>query len=197
MSTLHDPDPEFERRLAALLLDVLIRAGLLLALAVLCFQVFSPFLSLMTWALILAVTLYPLHQSVAAKIGGRQGLAATLLVLLGVVVVIVPTAALMNSLGDSMPDDRRWRDSSRTTRTRGRASADTVGKRCSRESATKRRWHVIVAGWHRSSRVRCDATPPVDRSERPSATISLFTAVKSSHSRTSGATSSIGTSSRR
>ncbi len=67
-----------------------------------CFQVFSPFLSLMTWALILAVTLYPLHQSVAAKIGGRQGLAATLLVLLGIVVVVVPTAALMNSLGDSV-----------------------------------------------------------------------------------------------
>ncbi len=102
MSTLHDPDPEFEGRVSALLLDVLIRAGLVLGLAMICFQVFSPFLSLMTWALILAVTLYPLHQSVAAKIGGRQGLAATLLVLLGIVVVVVPTAALMNSLGDSV-----------------------------------------------------------------------------------------------
>ena len=102
MSTLHDPDPEFERRASALLLDVLIRAGLVLALATVCFQVFSPFLGLMTWALILAVTLYPLHQSVAAKIGGRQGLAATLLVLCGIAVVIVPTAALMNSLGDSV-----------------------------------------------------------------------------------------------
>ena len=109
MSTLHDSDPEFERRASAFLLDVLIRAGLVLALAVLCFQVFSPFLSLMTWALILAVTFYPLHQSVAARIGGRQGLAATLLVLLGIVVVIVPTAALMNSLGDSVHrlDQRR------------------------------------------------------------------------------------------
>src|SRR4029453_17923034 len=102
MSTLHDPDPEFERRASAVLVEGLIRAGLILALAILCFQVFSPFLSLMTWALILAVTLYPLQQSVAAKIGGRQGLAATLLVLLGIVVVIVPTAALMNSLGDSV-----------------------------------------------------------------------------------------------
>jgi len=102
VSTLHDPDLEFERRASAVLLEGLIRASLLLALAVLCFQVFSPFLSLMTWALILAVTLYPLHQSVAATIGGRQGLAATLLVLLGIVVVIVPTAALMNSLGDSV-----------------------------------------------------------------------------------------------
>jgi predicted PurR-regulated permease PerM len=102
MSALHDPDPEFEKRIAGLLLDVLIRAGLVLALAMLCFQVFSPFLNLMTWALILAVTLYPLHLSLAATIGGRQGLAATLLVLIGVVVAVVPTAALMNSLGDSV-----------------------------------------------------------------------------------------------
>ena len=33
-------DPEFEQRLAALLLDVLIRAGLILAVVMLCFQVF-------------------------------------------------------------------------------------------------------------------------------------------------------------
>ena len=102
MSTLHDPDLESESRASTFLLETLIRAGLVLALAMLCFQVFSPFLSLMAWALILAVTLYPLQQSVAAKIGGRQGLAATLLVLLGIAVVIVPTAALMNSLADSV-----------------------------------------------------------------------------------------------
>ena len=102
MTTRYDGDPEFERRLSGLLLDVLIRAGFVLAMVIICFQVFSPFLSLMIWALILAVTLYPLHQSLAAKIGGRQGLAATLLVLLGVVVVVVPTAALLNSLGDSL-----------------------------------------------------------------------------------------------
>jgi predicted PurR-regulated permease PerM len=102
MSLLLDPDPALERRVSAFLLDVLIRAGLVLALAVLCFQVFSPFLSLMATGLILAITLYPLHQSVAARIGGRQGLAATLLVLLGFVVVVMPTAVLMNSLGSSM-----------------------------------------------------------------------------------------------
>jgi predicted PurR-regulated permease PerM len=102
MSTPDRLDPEFEQRLAALLLDVLIRAGLILAVVMLCFQVFSPFLHLMAWALILAVCLYPLQQSVAAKLGGRQGLAATLLVLLGIVVVVVPTAALMSSLGDSV-----------------------------------------------------------------------------------------------
>jgi predicted PurR-regulated permease PerM len=63
------PDQELERRLSARLMDVLIRAALLLALAVLCYQVFAPFLALMAWALILAVTLYPLHQRMASRIG--------------------------------------------------------------------------------------------------------------------------------
>lgn len=93
---------ELEKRVAARLLDVLIRAGLVLAMVALCFEVFSPFLSLMLWALILAVTLYPMQQSLAAKLGGREGLAATLIVLLGIAVIVVPIAALMSSLGDSV-----------------------------------------------------------------------------------------------
>jgi predicted PurR-regulated permease PerM len=84
------------------LLDVFIRAGLILALAVLCYQVISPFLTLLVWALILAVTLYPLHQALANRIGGRQGIAATVLVLLGILFIVVPSAVLMNSLGDSV-----------------------------------------------------------------------------------------------
>jgi predicted PurR-regulated permease PerM len=95
-------DPELEQRLVSPLLDVLIRAGLILTMAMLCYRVFSPFLTLMVWALILAVTLYPLHQALARKIGGKQGLAATLLVIVGVVLIVVPTAMLMSSLGDSL-----------------------------------------------------------------------------------------------
>src|SRR5215471_677909 len=72
------------------LLDVLIRAGLILALALLCYRVFSPFLVLMVWALILAVTLYPLLQAVARRIGQRQGLAAILITILGVLLIVTP-----------------------------------------------------------------------------------------------------------
>ena len=87
---------------ASVLLDVLIRAGLIFALAALCFQIFAPFLTLMVWGLILAVTLYPMQEYVAAKMGGRQGLAATLIVILGIALIVVPTAILMSSLGDSV-----------------------------------------------------------------------------------------------
>jgi predicted PurR-regulated permease PerM len=102
MSAQPNYDPELEERLASKLMDVLIRVGLILALVVVCFQVFSPFLNLMIWALILAVTMYPMHVWLAARLGGRQGLAAMLIVLLGAVVIVVPTAALMSSLGDSV-----------------------------------------------------------------------------------------------
>jgi predicted PurR-regulated permease PerM len=81
---------------------VLIRAALLLVLALLCYQVFSPFLVLMVWAVILAVTLYPLQRALARKIGGRQGWAATLITLAGVLLIIAPTAALLVSTGDSV-----------------------------------------------------------------------------------------------
>jgi predicted PurR-regulated permease PerM len=102
MNIPSQPDQELEQRLASPLLDVLIRAGLILAMAMLCYRVFSPFLHLMVWALILAVTLYPLHQFLASKIGSKQGLAATLLVVVGIVLIIVPTAMLMSALGDSV-----------------------------------------------------------------------------------------------
>jgi len=96
------PDPEFEQRIAARFRDVLLRVGLGLALVLLRYRIFSPFLTLMIWALILAVTLYPVHQVIARKIGGRQGVAAMLLVVLGFVLIVAPTAVLLHSLGDSV-----------------------------------------------------------------------------------------------
>jgi predicted PurR-regulated permease PerM len=83
-------------------MDVLIRAGLVFALAALCYRVFSPFLTLMVWGVILAITLYPIQRWLSAKLGGRRVLATTLLTLLGVLLIVVPTAVLMNSLGDSV-----------------------------------------------------------------------------------------------
>lgn len=95
-------DHELEKHLSGLLLDVFIRAGLLLAMIVLCYRIFSPFLSLLLWALILAVTIYPIHQKLAGRIGDRQGLAATLLVFLSIVIIVIPTTVLVSSLGDSI-----------------------------------------------------------------------------------------------
>jgi len=104
MNTPYKPDADLERRLSRSLLDVFIRAGMVFAMAALCYQIFSPFVALMAWALILAVTLYPAHQRLARHVGGKQGLAATLLVLSGIVLIGLPTTLLMFELGDSVHD---------------------------------------------------------------------------------------------
>lgn len=95
-------DREVEHRIASRLLDVLIRAGLIAAMTLLCYRVFAPFLPLMIWAVILAVMIYPLHQAIARKLGGRQGLAASLLVVLGLVLIAGPATVLMSSLGEGV-----------------------------------------------------------------------------------------------
>jgi len=59
---------------------------------------------MMLWALILAITIYPLHQMLAARIGGKQGLASTLIVLLAVAVIVTPTVLLGSQFADSVHD---------------------------------------------------------------------------------------------
>ena len=75
---MNAPLPDYEE-LSSRMLDVLIRAGLILAIVLLCYRIFSPFLTLMVWALILAVAIYPLHQSLARRLGEKQGLSATII----------------------------------------------------------------------------------------------------------------------
>ncbi|WMY73364.1 AI-2E family transporter [Buttiauxella selenatireducens] len=91
-----------EKRLVARFLDMFIKLVLILGLGSFCFTVLSPFMNMLLWALILAVTLYPLHQRFASRMGGKQGLAATVLVLLGIVLIVLPTIAMLSSLGDSV-----------------------------------------------------------------------------------------------
>jgi len=83
------------------LMDVLIRIVLVGALAVLCYQIFSPFLSLTVWSIILAVTLYPFHQWLVRRLRQKQWLASTILVIVGLVLIVTPVALLLNSFADT------------------------------------------------------------------------------------------------
>jgi predicted PurR-regulated permease PerM len=102
MKPIMQPDSEFEGRPSSNLWDTLIRVAIIVGLAVLCFQVFSPFLRLMVWSIILAVTIYPVHQWLARRIGRRQWLASLILVILGISLIVIPTWLLMNSFADSV-----------------------------------------------------------------------------------------------
>jgi predicted PurR-regulated permease PerM len=91
-------------RVSAPLMDVLIRIVLIGALVVLCYQIFSPFLTLTVWSIILAVTLYPFHQRLARRLRRKQWLASTILIIVGLLLIITPVALLLNSFADSTRD---------------------------------------------------------------------------------------------
>ena len=104
MNAPSKPDIDLEKRLSDRLMDVFIRTGLVLVMIILCYEIFAPFRPLMVWALILAITLYPAHQKLANKMGGKQGHAATVMVLAGILLIVTPTTVLVNSIGDSVHD---------------------------------------------------------------------------------------------
>ncbi|MBH3426371.1 AI-2E family transporter [Pseudomonas alkylphenolica] len=90
------------RALSGGLLDVLIRAGLITVLVLFCFQIFHPFLNLMLWAVILAITLYPLHNMLKGKLGNKDGRTATLIVVVALGLLMVPIYLLGTSISDSI-----------------------------------------------------------------------------------------------
>ncbi|RDI97471.1 AI-2E family transporter [Dyella solisilvae] len=94
--------PITEKKLSRGMLDVLIRAGLIVILAVSCFRIFYPFANLMVWSLILAVALYPLHLRLRKHLGNKDGLTATLLVVISLLVITIPTYLLGVALVDSI-----------------------------------------------------------------------------------------------
>jgi predicted PurR-regulated permease PerM len=96
------PAPLLEKMLSHGLLDVLIRAGLIATLVLLCFQIFQPFLHLMLWSVILAITLYPLQRMIKGKLGNRDGRAATLIVLVAIAILMVPIYLLGTSMTHSV-----------------------------------------------------------------------------------------------
>ncbi|WPN58905.1 AI-2E family transporter [Pseudomonas sp. P9_31] len=97
-----DPSPILEKVFSRNLLDVLISAGLIAVLVMFCFQIFSPFLDLMLWSLILAITLYPLQVRFKGTLANRDGLTATLIVLIAIIILMVPVYLLGASIAESV-----------------------------------------------------------------------------------------------
>lgn len=97
-------DSALRRLITHDLVESLIRVGLIAVLVVLCIRAFAPFANLIAWALILAISLAPVHKSLVARVGGGEGRAATVMVLVGVLLLGVPTVALGISLADHLGD---------------------------------------------------------------------------------------------
>ena len=86
------------------IVEAMIRVGLVLFLVLMAWQIFEPFSGLVIWALILAVALYPLHLRMTGALGGRNGLSATLIVLIGLIGIGWPTVMLASAFASHLHD---------------------------------------------------------------------------------------------
>jgi predicted PurR-regulated permease PerM len=64
----------------------------------LCYRILAPFIPLVLWGAIIAVAIYPLHRKLTAWIGERTKTSATVMTLLGLIVLILPLVILAESL---------------------------------------------------------------------------------------------------
>ncbi len=78
-----------------------LRLGLVLIIVYWCYQILLPFIPLVVWGAIIAVAIYPLHLSLAARLGHRIKVSATLITLLGLIVLTAPVVVLTESVATS------------------------------------------------------------------------------------------------
>jgi predicted PurR-regulated permease PerM len=81
-----------------------LRLGTLLIIVYWCYQILAPFIPLVLWAAIMAIAVYPLYRKLAARLGNRMKLSATLVTLVGLIVLTTPVVVLTESLVSSTTD---------------------------------------------------------------------------------------------
>lgn len=69
-----------------------------------CYRILAPFVPLVLWGAIIAVAIYPLHLKLTAMLGDRIKLSATVITLLGLLVLTAPVVILTESLVVSSMD---------------------------------------------------------------------------------------------
>lgn len=92
------PPQSYERRIT----DVVIRLALLGVIVYAAFRLVEPFLAIFVWAVVIAVALSPIHQWLAARLGGRTYLAAGAVTLVAFIIVLGPIAALASNFVASL-----------------------------------------------------------------------------------------------
>ena len=85
-----------------------IACTLLAFLAYLVYQLARPFLAAIGVGVVLTVITFPLYERLRRKLGGRDGVAAALMVLLVLLLLVIPAVGLIGALGQQATDVYRW-----------------------------------------------------------------------------------------
>ncbi len=85
-------------------IDNIIRIALIALIVAWSIMIIAPFVGILLWGIIIAVSAYPAFVWLAGKLGGRAGLAATIFVVLMLTLIIGPIAGSVPGFTDSIRD---------------------------------------------------------------------------------------------
>jgi predicted PurR-regulated permease PerM len=85
-------------------LEATIHIGLVVLILYWCFRIGQPFIEIIVWGIIIAVAIHPGYDRLKSVLGGRGRLTATLIILLALIVLLVPTVMLSQSLIDTVQE---------------------------------------------------------------------------------------------
>jgi predicted PurR-regulated permease PerM len=84
------------------LVELLIRMGVLILLLFYCFEILTPFIMPVLWAVIIAVAVFPIHKSLQKKIGGREKISATIITLAILSFIFIPVGFFISSISETI-----------------------------------------------------------------------------------------------
>jgi predicted PurR-regulated permease PerM len=82
--------------------EIAIRIAMLVFIIGWCISIVKPFLSIMVWAIIIAVALYPAFKKLSRIFGGREKISAILITSILLSIIILPSVLLTKSLVQSL-----------------------------------------------------------------------------------------------
>ena len=77
--------------------DIMIRIGFMALIVAWCVMILFPFAQILLWGVIFAVSLHPLHRSLAERLGGRGKIALMILVLACLAIIFIPGWLLLDA----------------------------------------------------------------------------------------------------
>ncbi len=94
----NNADKGFDSLFVRNMLESALRIGLVLILLSMTYDIIRPFTLPLLWGAIIAIAVFPLARWLQALLGGRRGLAVTLLTLFFILSLVVPSYLLMESI---------------------------------------------------------------------------------------------------
>lgn len=83
-------------------INTALRIGFVALLFIMSYLILKPFVGLVLWAIIIAVALFPLHKKFSKLLGNREKLSATLIVLIGISMMVIPAVLFTASTVESV-----------------------------------------------------------------------------------------------